>query len=471
MGPAFGPRSRYAWQVWGSRRSGFATGYSAGKADVEAGSGPADLPRRVGAVTIVGTRLVQSLRDPGTVLPMLLIAAFVARAAWLDVPQHTLIFDESYYVNAARTLLGWPVEEGAPYAGAPAGLDPNLEHPPLGKLLLALSMLLLGDNGLGWRLPSLIAGMAALGAVYLIVRSAGESAWFAILAVGLLAFDNLTLVHGRLGTLDMLALAPILVGAWLALRERWALAGAVMGLGLLVKLSAGFGLLAVLLLLAFRLLDTWRGERHVGVNDLRRGAALVLAFSVVSIAGLWLLDARYTSFATPVDHARHMIEYASSLKEPTHRAEACSGISSVPWQWPFNECQINYLRVAVTVQAGDTGTSSIPSIDFRGALNPLLAGAIPIASLFALWAAWRSKNQLARWTIAWAAANYLPYVALSIVNQRVTYIYYFLPVIPAVAIAVAILLLRSGLPRFVTWGFIVAFAAGFVAYFPFRQIP
>jgi hypothetical protein len=116
-------------------------------------------------------------------------------------------------------------------------------------------------------------------------------------------------------------------------------------------------------------------------------------------------------------------------------------------------------------------TSSIPSIDFRGALNPLLAGAIPIASLFALWAAWRSKNQLARWTIAWAAANYLPYVALSIVNQRVTYIYYFLPVIPAVAIAVAILLLRSGLPRFVTWGFIVAFAAGFVAYFPFRQIP
>jgi len=115
--------------------------------------------------------------------------------------------------------------------------------------------------------------------------------------------------------------------------------------------------------------------------------------------------------------------------------------------------------------------SKVPSIDFRGALNPLLAGAIPLAFLFTGWLAWRGRHRLAGWAVIWAGANYLPYVVLSIVNHRITYIYYFLQVIPAIAIAVTILLLRSSLPRFVAVGFIVAYAVGFAAYFPFRTIP
>ena len=332
-------------------------------------------------------------------------------------------------------------------------------------------MLLFGDNGLGWRLPSIVAGMTALAAVYMIVRSSGETTRFALLTVGFLAFDNLTLVHSRIGTLDMLALAAILVGAWLAIRQRWALAGAAVAIGVLVRLTAGFGLIALLLLLGWRLLDSWRDERRLDRIDIRRGLSLLGAFLLVSIAGLWLLDARFTSFANPIDHVRHMIEYGSLLKEPVSRVGICSGISSVPWQWPFNECQIQYLRVAVNVEVAGSVTSSVPSIDFRGALNPILAGAIPIAMLFALWAAVRPRNQLARWAIVWAAASWLPFALLSIVNHRVTYIYYFLPVIPALAIALAILLLRSGLPRFVAWGMVRCLRRGVHRLLPLPTDP
>ena len=428
-------------------------------------AGSSSLPR------FLFERVRQNLSDPGTLLALLLIAALVVRIVWLTLPQNSLIFDETYYVNAARVLLGWTVPAGAPYSGAPIGLDPNTEHPPLGKLLMALSMAGFGDNGLGWRLPSVIAGMVALVAVYQIVRSAGESARLALLAVGLLAFENLTLVHGRIGTLDMLVLAPILVGAWLALRSRWAAAGAATGIGMLMKLTALYGLLALLIMLALALWATWRRQRRLRLSDLRPTVVALIAFSIVTIGGLWLLDMRFSSYANPIEHLRHMIEYGADLARGVVGPGSCPGNDSYPWQWLFNECQMSYLRVDVTVKAGDTILSIHPSIDFRGAMNPILIGSLPIAFLFTGWLAWKRRSRLAAWSIVWAAANYVPYVALALLSQRVTYLYYFLPVVPALAVATALTLRRSGLPRFVTVGYVAAYLVAFAAYFPFRQIP
>ena len=428
-------------------------------------------PRRASAFRAVAGRLLDNLHDPATALPLLLIGALVVRTIWLELPRGSLIFDEAYYVNAARTILGLVVAPGAHYDDSPAGLDPNTEHPPLGKLLMALSMAVFGDNGIAWRIPSLIAGMTALGALVLIVRAAGETAWLAILAVGLLAFDNLTFVHGRIGTLDMMVLAPMLIGAWLALRDRWALAGLAMGVAILFKLTALYGVLALLLMVGLKLFEEWRERGTVAPRSLRPAAAMLLAFSVVAIGGLWVLDSQVTTFASPMDHYRRMLEYGANLRGPVVESGTCPGADSSPMQWVFNQCQITYVRVDVTVRAGDDIVSSVPSVDVRGAMNPLLVAAIPFAILFAGWYAWRANNLLARWSVVWAAANYLPYLFLELFTERIMYLYYMLPVIPALAVATAILLRRGGLPRVVTWGFVVAYAVGFLAYFPFRQIP
>jgi 4-amino-4-deoxy-L-arabinose transferase-like glycosyltransferase len=434
---------------------------------------PLDAPRRRPRLPFqsFARSVAGNLRDPGTALPLLLIAALAVRAVWLELPRGSLIFDESYYVNAARILLGLVVPPGANYADSPPGLDPNTEHPPLGKVLIALSIMLFGDNGIAWRLPSLIAGLGALGALYLIVRSAGETAWLAILAVGILAFDNLTFVHGRIGTLDMLVLCPMLVAAWLALRERWALAGVVLGIGLLVKLTALYGLLAVLLMIGIRLLGEWRATRRIRPASLRPAIVVAATFAIVALGGLWLLDSQFSTYMSPFDHLRRILEYGAALRGPVVDTGICPGADSGPTQWLFNQCQINYLRVDVTVRAGEEIVSSVPSVDFRGALNPLLPNAMIIAALFTGWLAWRRGHVLARWSLVWLAANYLPYVAIAMVSDRIMYIYYFLPVVPGVAVALAILLLRSGLPRVVTYGFAIAYAAGFLAYFPFRQLP
>jgi dolichyl-phosphate-mannose-protein mannosyltransferase len=416
-------------------------------------------------------RVRQHLTDPRTLLALLLIAALVVRIVWLTIPQNGLVFDESYYVNAARVLLGWSVPAGAPYAGSTIGLDPNTEHPPLGKLLIALSMAVLGDNGLGWRLPSVIAGMVVLGAAYQIVRAAGESTRLALFVLGFLAFENLTLVQSRIGTLDMLVLAPILVGAWMALRGRWFAAGLATGVGMLVKLTALYGLLALLILLILALWSTWRRDHRLRLSDYRPTVVTLVAFSVVTIGGLWLLDATFSSYTDPFDHLRHMVEYGANLVRSVVGPGNCPGSDSAPWQWLFNECQMTYFRVDVTVKAGDKILSTYPTIDFRGAMNPILIGSLPIAFLFTGWLACVRRNRLAAWCLVWAGANYLPYVVLALFTQRVSYLYYFLPVVPALAVATALTLRKSGLPRFVTAGYLVAFMAAFVAYFPFRQIP
>ena len=414
-------------------------------------------------------RLGSLFRDPGNVLALVFITAFLLRAIWLNVPSQGLIFDEAYYVNAARVIIG--LEATSHYADAAPGFDPNTEHPALGKLILAGSMAILGDNSVAWRLPSVIFGMLALAAVYLIARESSRSAWLPVAVTALVAFDNLTLVHGRIGTLDMFVLAPMLIGAWLALRRRWILAGIAMGIALLIKVTAIYAVGAVLLYwLLTDGLEWVRARRRPQLDEVRGPVGFVVITLSIMLGGLTILDATLSQFPSPVDHIARILTYGASLKAPITVGH-CPEIDSRPWQWLFNDCQINYYRTDVTVQVGEEVTARFPKIAFIGALNPLLAGAIPLASIFTAWYAWRTRNRLALWAIAWGAANYLPYVLLALLTPRIMYIYYVLPLVPAAAIAVALLLTRGGLPRAVRWGFIAAYLAGFAAYFPFRQIP
>jgi predicted membrane-bound dolichyl-phosphate-mannose-protein mannosyltransferase len=405
------------------------------------------------------------LLGPRQALALVVLAAALCRLLWLDAPDRALIFDEAYYVNAARVMLGWRVPAGAHYAGRPPGRDPNPEHPPLGKAVIALSMRAFGDVPLGWRAPSIVAGAASVALTYGVVGAAGGGAWLGVLGAALLALDNLSLVHGRIATLDMPLVACLLLAAWLALRRHPVAAGAALGCAALFKLTGVYGLPALLLFGCGSAAWAWRDTGRPQISALRSGVKLAATAALVWIAGLWLLDLVVGAYRTPWEHLRFMVEYGLRLTNP----QGPQGQESLPWQWLLNEVPMTYLRTDQQVLVDGRLVATRPLIVFRGAMNPFIVGAAPLALGHVAWRAWRHRDRLALWCVTWIAATYLPYFPLAMIHHRVSYIFYFLPTLPALVIAIAMLVRDGGLPRVVLWAYLAMAALGFVGYFPFQS--
>ncbi len=213
---------------------------------------------------------------PLWLLVALLVVSTLARLAWIAEPcrspcrsstDHILIFDEDYYVNAARVIDRITPPTGAPYANSPLGTDPNSEHPPLAKLIIAGGIELFGDGPIAWRLPSVLLGTVALLGIFALVRWAGGSRWTALGAAALMAADNLLLVHSRIGTLDIYATAAMIWAAALYLRGRPVLAGVVIGVGACAKEVTPYVLFALVVLEVLRWIP-----RRAGAVDARAAA-------------------------------------------------------------------------------------------------------------------------------------------------------------------------------------------------------
>lgn len=139
-------------------------------------------------------------------------------------------FDEVHYLPAARDIL-------AALGGAEVPYD-NREHPLLGKTLMAAGIALFGDNPLGWRFMSLVAGAFAVGAwMRALWHMSGDR--FATVAFGILLVTGFHLfVHARIAMLDIFMAAFLALAAWqfaAACREpetgRWRLAAAGVAIG------------------------------------------------------------------------------------------------------------------------------------------------------------------------------------------------------------------------------------------------
>ena len=398
---------------------------------------------------------------------ILFVVDIALRLLWLSKPEGSLIFDEWYYVNVARVILHIPQSVGAngqpPYLNVPLGFDPNHEHPPLAKLMIALSMWVLGNNGFAWRLPSVIFGSVSVLAFYLLMKRLSTQEAIPILATFLFSFDNLVFVHSRIATLDIFSLGFMLLGLYWYFSDHSYLSAIGMALSALTKLTgiAGFGIVVALHAVKFirgRIQGKHWGDFFSWIEK------YTLTYVICFLVLLWIMDHYWVGLDT-VTHIEYMLKYSAALTSSCPK-----GIISCPWQWLLNQLTIPYLRVNVQTTSGGV-TSSYLSVSFAGAMNPAISFLTIPALLYCSYNYYQRQDDLSLVSLALFTATYLPFFPAVILGDRVTYLFYFLSAVPAVCAAIAYMIADTKLPKLVVLFYLAVVLYIFIVMFPFPRIP
>jgi dolichyl-phosphate-mannose-protein mannosyltransferase len=446
--------------------------------------------------------MLTSATAPLLALAVVSVLSLAARGLLLDEPcmspctqagDHTLVFDEAYYVNAARVIAGIRPPAGSHYADAPLGTDPNAEHPQGAKLIMAAAIELFGDGPFAWRIGSLLMGSIAILGMYALVRAGGGGRWTAVGGATLMAADNLLLVMGRIGTLDIYVVAGMIWAVALYVRGRPVAAGIALAIATAFKEVAPYALLVLVLLELGRLLAARRdrgapADWHVG-EALKRLVVTTFTTCGVFVGLLAIMGLIATPYADsqaklitggPFAEISHIITYASGLTSPN----GPTGIASYPWQWLIDLKPILYLRINPSLPGH--GLYAIhPVVAFWGLISPPILLAGMLALVFCAYRLVRpgrpdgaigaADRQLPIVALAWFLGTWLPFALQSLIDQRTSYLYYMVIVMPGVYVAAAYLVTLGWRRRnrwlsglVIVWGLGVLVAA--VLLYPFVAV-
>ncbi len=198
----------------------------------------------------------------------------------------------------------------------------NLEHPPLGKYLIIVSMILLGDYPDSWRIPGMVSGGLLCIVVGLMVREVTRSNIYAVLASILTAADPLVRGMAGVAMLDIFLALFTALSVYMVLRGSLTLSGIFLGLAISTKMSGAFVAIPLLLITAIR-----------GNNVLRIYRDLVLIpiaiFILISLPIIMSLGF-HTWYDQGVVGA---ISWHTRTKTPPGEGPPVSA----PWMWLYGE--------------------------------------------------------------------------------------------------------------------------------------
>jgi len=368
------------------------------------------------------------------------------------------IFDESYYVQAARKML--------------VGEASNNEHPPLSKGFIALGIILFGDNPLGWRIFSIVAATLSIALVYKVTFLLCKNKFASFFASFLFATDIMAFNIGQIAILDGPSMMFILLGSTFLLQKRYDLTGLSFGLASLCKLNAVFAAVGIVL---FQVLSSSTGRKRnlkfLTEQISLAGRIAFIAF-VTFLVGLWIYDAGYGVFGNnPMGHLIFMYNYHNSL----HYQNVEEVV--LPFQWinPLNPFSPIPYHVVTVREILNGIIQEYHPIAYYGIYTPLWWSVwivVPMSLVETLRKARRNGGQGAGFfSLLWIAANFLPLVLLAYLMQRWVYPFYFYMSLPGLYIALSHYLAYSKHSRILLALLTVTNLLWFIVWFPVKPKP
>ena len=359
------------------------------------------------------------MKIPTPVTPLLLgTVASVTLLSGLGNPD-SVYFDEEHYVTAARSILK-------------GGGDPNFIHPPLGKLLMALGMLALGEsNPLGWRLPGVLLAILCVPALNLIGTQLYGSRKTGLIASLLLCFDFLFFAEARIAMLDIYVLAFSLFGVLFYLSSNrshrlscLALSGIFFGMAISSKMP---GVLPLLLCFIHGMIR-WGRERKRNIISLLNTLIFIpITIYIASyIPCFFILGHGFSDF---LNRQYQMLHFSAYLP-------GSHPYMSEPWTWPLMVRPL--LSFYEILQVNEV--TYVATISHFG--NPLIWHIGIVLIVISTWNALRRREGENIFICAWFLLTWLFYFPMGIAQVlfgwgRAQYIFYFLQSVPALCLTLA----------------------------------
>ena len=196
------------------------------------------------------------------------LSGVLVRLIALSYPNKA-IFDEVYFPVFAENFL--------------KGVQSFDVHPPLGKFLIALGILVFGNGPLGWRIVPALFGVGLIALFAWLAKTMFKDSVAAWVGLIIISLEGLFIVYSRTGLMDGVLLFFILTTFYLSLKaKRWrGLLGLAVLFGLTLSLKwLALGLGAPLLYVLWR-----RGKLLQGLCLLPVSIAVYL---LIVLSGDWL---------------------------------------------------------------------------------------------------------------------------------------------------------------------------------------
>jgi dolichyl-phosphate-mannose--protein O-mannosyl transferase len=390
-------------------------------------------------------------------VPLLLVVGTAAtRLPRLSTPR-AFAFDEIYYAPDAAEMLRRGVEKG------------GVVHPPGGKWMIAAGIRIFGFTPVGWRFASLVCGCLIVLLTYYAARQVVSGRAIPALAAGAVALDGVAFTTGRTAHLDVFLALFSMIAITLTLvalkspndarRVRWCMigSGVALGLGLTVKWSAGFLLLAILLTFLWI-----RARQPVSERHGRRVLMTVITLTVLPVGVYaaayvpWIVnfDKTYIHITEcrknqdcgtgVLDRLRLLYKDQQRVREFQQTSlQDTNSNADLSWKWVnqthpttlFRKVCIDALQQAPDELADNAcdGASNGDVMEIVTVANPVVWFTAMGAGLVLLWRVVFRRDRMAFFLLMFGLYQWFPWA----INPRHSYTFYIAPLIPAIALWLA----------------------------------